>query len=206
MCRMYTESVPGTRAVLGAGVHREETPNPCVTGCLTKAISKMQTMFFALADVSGLGLNITKVIRYQCGQYCAVFNATKIIINKTVDISPVPSYPSLKTGKTSAIVSSKVKERHAVKGKEKASYHFQNSLGSCSCCFVFFPPWLINDAPPSPQKTTSKNQTSNKKKIWILDLQLICSNCCNTLLVFLLGYHLKQPNPTGKSITKFTDV
>lgn len=140
MCRMYTESVPGTRAVLGAGAHREETPNPCVTGCLTKAISKMQTMFFALADVSGLGLNITKVIRYQCGQYCAVFNATKIIINKTVDISPVPSYPSLKTGKTSAIVSSKVKERHAVKGKEKASYHFQNSLGSCSCCFVFFPP------------------------------------------------------------------
>lgn len=164
--------------------------------------SQMQPMFSALADVSGLGLNVTKVIRYQCGQYYVLFNATKIIINKTVNISPVPSYPSLKIGKTPAIVSNEVQARHTVKGKEETSYHLQNRLGSCSCCFVFFP----HDIPPFLQKTTSKNQASNTQKLWILDLQWICSNHYSTLPVFLLGYHLKQSNPTGKSITKFTDV
>lgn len=56
---MYTEGVPEARAVLGARGAGEKPPNPCVTGCLTKGVSKMQPMFSALAAVSTLGLKAT---------------------------------------------------------------------------------------------------------------------------------------------------
>lgn len=119
---MYTEGVPGARAAPGAGVRREEALSPRATGCLAKEASKMQPAFSALAAASALGINATKV-RYQHGQYCAIFNATVIIINKIVNISRVPLYPSPKTGKTSANVGKKKKKRQHIQPKVKKRLH-----------------------------------------------------------------------------------
>lgn len=130
---MYTEGVPGARAAPGAGVRREEALSPRATGCLAKEASKTQPAFSALADASALGINATKV-RYQHGQYCAIFNATVIIINKIVNISRVPLYPSLKTGKTSANVGKKKEAKCTTKGKEKTF----PELFFFSCSFIFF--------------------------------------------------------------------
>lgn len=118
--------------------HGEEPPNPCVTGCLTKGVSKTQPVFSALAAVSALGLKITEVIRYQCGQYGVLFNATEVIINKTVNISPVPSSPFLKQARLPQLLATKCRQDIQSKVKKKLHTISGAVWVFCCCCFGLF--------------------------------------------------------------------
>lgn len=78
---MYTEGVPGSP---GAGAREH---SPWAMGSLAKAFPKP-------SSCSLPSLRDTKVTRYKQGQRSELFNDTKIIMNKTVNVSPVASSPS----------------------------------------------------------------------------------------------------------------
>lgn len=99
----------------------------------------MQPTFSALADVSGLGLNVTKVIRYQCGQYYVLFNATKIIIHKTVNISSVPSYPFLKQTRLLQLLAMKYRQDIQSKAKKKLLTIYRIVWVLALAALYFFP-------------------------------------------------------------------
>lgn len=112
MCRMYTEGVPvapGRAAGAASQPMWNRLPD--------------KRHFQTVACVRCLGLKATKVIRYQCGWYSVLLNATKMIMHKTI-ISPVPSSPLPETRETSAIFGKKEQARYTIKGKEETSYLF----------------------------------------------------------------------------------
>lgn len=73
---------------------REDPLSPWARGSPAKGVPKTQLVFSALAAPSALALRDTKVIRYKRGQHGELFNDTKIIMNKTVNIAPEASSPS----------------------------------------------------------------------------------------------------------------
>lgn len=81
---MYTQGVPGRPGAGGQG----KASQPM--GKRFPGKRRSQNVF----ALSALALRDTKVIRYKRGGRSELFNGTKIIVNKTVDVSPAASSPS----------------------------------------------------------------------------------------------------------------